>query len=314
MNKCLSCYQEIEESHDGDYHTRCCKAFFGTAYAPVLPYQFSEIENLAKQAAMMSITVPGVQPKLSLGWIKSELVDGHQGRLTIMNALEGNYILKPQNSLYPQMPENEHLSMKMAALFNIDIVPVNMIRLASGELCYLTKRIDRNHDGSKNHMIDFMQILELDDKYKGTMERLGKTIGEMSANTLLDKLRFYELAVFNFVIGNNDMHLKNFSMWLTDNKWTLSSAYDLLNVKMILPQDKGDFALLMGGKKENFNKTYFEHFGSVLNLNQKQIKAVFKRLDKWFPRAIKLIDISFLSLERKKLYMNLITERVKLFE
>jgi serine/threonine-protein kinase HipA len=212
------------------------------------------------------------------------------------------------------MPENEHLSMKMAALFNIDIVPVNMIRLASGELCYITKRIDRNHDGSKNHMIDFMQILELDDKYKGTMERLGKTIGEMSANTLLDKLRFYELAVFNFVIGNNDMHLKNFSMWLTDNKWTLSSAYDLLNVKMILPQDKGDFALLMGGKKENFNKTYFEHFGSVLNLNQKQIKAVFKRLDKWFPRAIKLIDISFLSLERKKLYMNLITERVKLFE
>jgi serine/threonine-protein kinase HipA len=102
------------------------------------------MEKLAKEAAELSITVPGVQPKLSLGWIKTALENGHQGRLTIMDALEGNYILKPQNADYPQMPENEHLSMKLAELFKIDIVPVNMIRLQSGELCFITKRIDRN--------------------------------------------------------------------------------------------------------------------------------------------------------------------------
>jgi serine/threonine-protein kinase HipA len=196
--------------YEGDYHPKCVKAFYGTEHAPILPYQLSEMEKLAKEAAELSITVPGVQPKLSLGWIKKELENGHEGRLTIVDALEGNYILKPQNALYPQMPENEHLSMKLAALFKIDIVPVNMIRLASGELCYITRRIDRNPDGSKNHMIDFLQILELEDKYKGTMETLGKTIGELSANTLLDKLRFFELTVFNYIIGNNDMHLKNF--------------------------------------------------------------------------------------------------------
>jgi len=287
-------------------------AFYGTKHAPILQYRLSEIEKLAKEAAELSITVPGVQPKLSLGWIKTELENGHQGRLTIIDALEGNYILKPQNADYPQMPENEHLSMKLAELFKIDIVPVNMIRLQSGELCYITKRIDRNPDGSKNHMIDFLQILELADKYKGTMEELGKTIGDLSANTLLDKLRFFELTVFNYIIGNNDMHLKNFSVWLSDQLWTLSPAYDLLNVKIILPKDKEDMTLMLGGKKENFNRGYFNRFGEVLKLNEKQINSVFKKLDKWLPKAIQLIDISFLNDNNKVEYKNLITERVNI--
>lgn len=313
MKKCLYCYNEISDPHEGDYHPKCSKIFFGTPYPPALPYRLSEMEKLAKAAAELSITVPGVQPKISLGWLKSELENGHQGRLTILDALDGNYILKPQNTQYHQMPENEHLSMKLAALFKIDIVPVNMIRLASGELCYITKRIDRNKDGSKNHMIDFLQILELEDKYKGTMEMLGKKIGDLSANTLLDKLRFFELAVFNYIIGNNDMHLKNFSMLLTDAGWVLSPAYDLLNVKIILPADKEDTALLLGGKKLNFAKGYFDRYANVLQLNAKQIKVVYKRLLKWLPNAIHLINISFLSEENKVACKNLIEQRVSKF-
>ncbi len=313
MRKCLYCYKELGEKHGDDYHLQCIKAFYGTKHAPALPYRLSEMEKLAKEAAELSITVPGVQPKLSLGWIKNELKNGHQGRLTIMDALEGHYILKPQNAEYPQMPENEHLSMKLAELFKIDIVPVNMIRLESGELCFITKRIDRNEDGSKTHMIDFLQILELADKYMGTMETLGKTIGDLSVNTLLDKLRFFELAVFNYIIGNNDMHLKNYSMWLSDIGWVLSPFYDLLNVKMILPNDKEDMALLLGGKKENFNKEYFDRFGVVLKLNEKQINAVYKRLVKWLPEANHMIDRSFLTVDRQKSYKKLISRRVSLF-
>ena len=313
MRKCLYCYKELDTRHEVDYHPKCIKAFYGTKHAPILPYRLSEMEKLAKAAAELSITVPGVQPKLSLGWIKTELENGHQGRLTVMDALEGNYILKPQNTQYPQMPENEHLSMKLAKLFKIDIVPVNMIRLASGELCYITKRIDRKPDGSKNHMIDFLQILELEDKYKGTMEMLGKTIGELSANTLLDKLRFFELTVFNYIIGNNDMHLKNFSMWLSGQQWTLSPAYDLLNVKIILPKDKEDTGLLLGGKKLNFDKGYFDRFGNVLKLNDKQINAVYKRLKKWLPEAIQLIDMSFLTADYQTAYKELISHRGKQF-
>lgn len=312
MSKCLYCYKELDENQV-DYHPKCIKAFFGTKHAPILPYRLSEMEKLAKKSAELSITVPGVQPKLSLGWIKTAMENGHQGRLTIMDTLEGNYILKPQNEAYPQMPENEHLSMKLAELYKIDIVPVNMIRLASGELCLITKRIDRNPDGSKNHMIDFLQILELADKYKGTMENLGKTIGLLSVNTLLDKLRFFESTVFNFIIGNNDMHLKNYSMFLSETGWVLAPFYDLLNVKIILPDDKEDMALLLGGKKENFNKGYFDRLATLLKLNDKQITAVYKRLEKWLPNAIQLIESSFLTDDRKKAYNELITQRTMLF-
>lgn len=313
MTKCLYCYKELDASDTGDYHTKCIKAFYGTKSAPDLPYRLDEMEKLAKEAVELSVTVPGVQPKLSLGWIKSTLKDGHNGRLTIMDALEGLYILKPQNTQYEQMPENEHLSMKLAELFKIETVPSSMIRLASGELCYITKRIDRKKDNSKIHMIDFLQILELEDKFLGTMENLGKTIGEISENTLLDKLRFFELTLFNFIIGNNDMHLKNFSMWLSDIGWVLSPAYDLLNVKIILPKDMDETALLLGGKKKNFNKWYFDQFGEVLKLNAKQINSVYKKLDTWFPKAIQLIDTSFLNDEHKVHYKNLITQRVNLF-
>lgn len=312
MYKCLYCYQELDACQV-DYHPKCIKAFFGTKYAPVLPYRLTEMEKLARKAVERSITVPGVQPKLSLGWIKTKLENGYQGRLTIMDALEGHFILKPPHAGYPLMPENEHLSMRLAELFKIDIVPVNIIRLASGERCFITKRIDRNPDGTKNHMIDFQQILELADKYMGTMETLGKTIGELSVNTLLDKLRFFESTVFNYVIGNNDMHLKNFSMFLSKRGWVLSPFYDLLNVKLILPKDKEDLALMLGGKKENLNKGYFDRLGAALKLNDKQITSVYKRLVKWLPEANQLINESFLDDERKESYKILITNRTKLF-
>jgi serine/threonine-protein kinase HipA len=313
MAKCLYCYKELDKSDTGDYHAKCIKTFYGTKYAPALPYRLDEMEKLAKQAVELSVTVPGVQPKLSLGWIKNTLEESYNGRLTIMDALEGLYILKPQNANYPQMPENEHLSMKLAELFKIDVVPSNMIRLASGELCYITKRIDRRKDNSKIHMIDFLQIMELEDKYLGTLENLGKTIGELSVNTLMDKLRFFELTLFNFIIGNNDMHLKNFSMLLSDMGWVLSPAYDFLNVKIILPKDKDDTALLLGGKKKNFDKSYFDRFGEVLQLNAKQINSVYTKLDTWLPQATQLIDASFLNTTNKLHYQQLITQRVNLF-
>ncbi len=312
MSKCLYCYKGLVANDTGDYHTKCIKAFYGTNSAPALPYRLDEMEKLAKEAVELSITVPGVQPKLSLGWIKSTLKEGHNGRLTIMDALEGLYILKPQNTQHEQMPENEHLSMKLAELFQIEVVPSNMIRLASGELCYITKRIDRKNDNSKIHMIDFLQILELEDKYLGTMENLGKTIGELSVNTLMDKLRFFELTVFNFIIGNNDMHLKNFSMLLSALGWVLSPAYDLLNVKIILQKDMDETALLLGGKKKNFNKEFFNRLGEVLKLNEKQINSVFNKLDIWLPKAIQLINSSFLNENNKVQYKNLITQRVNL--
>lgn len=314
MRKCLYCYGELEATVAADYHAACSKKFYGTSVAPKLPYRLDEMEKLAKKIVDLSITVPGVQPKLSLGSLKAKLENGQVNRLTILNALDGNYILKPPNAMYSQMPENEHLSMKLAELFKINVVPSNLIRLTSGELCYITKRIDRKSSGAKVHMIDFLQIFELEDKYLGTMEMLGKKIGELSVNTLMDKLRFFELAVFNFIIGNNDMHLKNFSMFLSDFGWTLSPAYDLINVKIILPKDQEDTALKLGGKKHNFNKRYFDQLGNVLELNEKQTGSVYKKLQIWLPNAVNLIEQSFLQEAATKRYIDLIEKRSAMFQ
>ena len=296
MRKCLYCYAELEATVAADYHAACSKKFFGITVAPKLPYRLDEMEKLAKNIVDLSITVPGVQHKL-----------------TIMNALDGNYILKPPNAIYSQMPENEHLSMKLAELFKINVVPANLIRLASGELCYKTKRIDRKANGVKIHMLDFLQILELEHKYLGTLEMLGKKVGELSVNTLMDKLRFFELAVFNFIIGNNDMHLKNFSMILGDYGWTLSPAYDLINVKIILPKDQDDTALKLGGKKKNFNKAYFDRLGEVLELKEKQIGSVYIKLKPWLVNATHLIEKSYLQEVAKKAYIDLIAKRTAIF-
>lgn len=312
MANCLYCYSPLADDQQ-DYHPKCSKTFFGTKTVPTLPYKLDEMEQLAKEAIELSVSVPGVQPKLSLGWLKKAMDDGHQNRLTIFNALNGDYILKPPNAQYEQMPENEHVSMLLAAKFGLSTVPSSLIRLSTGELCYITQRIDRQNDGGKIHMIDFLQILELEDKYKGTMEQLGKKVGELSVNTLLDKLRFFELAVFNYIIGNNDMHLKNFSMLHTEIGWVLSPAYDLLNVKLVLPKDKEDMALNFGGKKMNFNKGYFDRFADVMQLNDKQTRSVYKRLSKWLIAANSIIDSSFLNNANKAHYKKLIAERCILF-
>ena len=308
--RCLYCYEKVKSKQD--FHERCSKAFFGTSKPPKLAYSLDQMDELAKKVVELSVSVTGVQSKLSMSLVKATR-ENSDVRLTVVGALGGNYIFKPPSESFAEMPENEHLSMKLAESLGIHVVPHNLIRLLSGELCYLTKRIDRDPNGTKIHMIDFLQIMELEDKYKGTMERLGKLIGDLSENTLLDKLRFFELAVFNYIIGNNDMHLKNFSMFNSDIGWVLSPAYDLLNVKIILPKDKEDSAILLGGKKENFSKIYFDRFGENLKLNKKQISGVYKRLKKWLNEAQEIIEKSFLSSSNKVEYLKLVNKRANIF-
>jgi len=209
------------------------------------------------------------------------------------------------------MPENEHLTMKLAELLNISVVPSSLMRFESGEICYLSRRVDRSSGGEKYHMIDFLQILGLEDKYLGTMEQLGKKVGELSQRVLYDKFRFFELTVFNFLVGNNDMHLKNFSMLQDGDVWGLSPAYDLLNTKILLPKDPEDLALKLGGKKKNHNLGYFERFGEVLGLNAMQMRTVFNRIKRWLPAAENLVVASFLPDDLQATYKEVIKERIR---
>lgn len=305
-NKCLYCYQTIDG--EGDFHTKCSMEFFGTAMPPLIPYSIDQMAELAKNIVERSVAVPGVQPKLSMSVVK-EIMENSNTRLTVVGALGGQYILKPPSERFREMPENEHVTMRMAEAFGISVVPSALIRLASGELSYITKRIDRTANGEKIHMMDMFQITEAYDKYKSSMEKVGKAIHSYSEHTLLDKLRFFELAVFSFLTGNNDMHLKNFSMIESTLGWVYAPAYDLLNVAIVLPEDTEELALTLDGRKKKLKKGHFEKLAYGLGLTDKQTEGVFKRMVKNKPKAIEWIEQSFLSNELKTVYQEVIDSR-----
>ena len=305
-HKCLYCYKEL--TGETDFHESCSLEFFGSKQAPKLEYSLDQMSELAKNVVERSVSVPGVQPKLSMSLI-DEVKDAGNFRLTVVGALGGNYIFKPPSLDYPEMPQNEHVTIRIAESFGIQIVPSSLIRLQSGELSYITKRIDRTEHGQKIHMLDMFQITEAFDKYKSSMEKIGKALDTYSNNTVLDKIFFFELALFSFLTGNNDMHLKNFSMIQSTSGWLLAPAYDLLNVVIVNPEDKEELALTLEGKKSKLKRIHFEALGKGLGLTDKQIQGVFSRFYKKKDDALHWIDTSFLTNDKKGKYKGVLHER-----
>ncbi|EID75296.1 HipA domain-containing protein [Imtechella halotolerans] len=304
--KCLYCYEPLE--NDTDFHKKCSMEFFGITTPPIIPYTIDQMAELAKSVVERSVAIPGVQPKLSMSLVK-KTKEQADTLLTVVGALGDQYIFKPPSHQFPEMPENEHLTMRIAEAFGIRVVPSSLIKLSSGELSYVTKRIDRTEKGKKIHMLDMFQITEAYDKYKSSMEKVGKALDSYSNNTLLDKIFYFELAIFSFLTGNNDMHLKNFSMIESPSGWILAPAYDLLNVSIVLPEDIEELALTIEGKKRKLRKTHFEHLGQGLGLTDRQIQGVFKRMLKNKSKAITWIDNSFLSDDMKTAYKGILETR-----
>ena len=305
-SRCLYCYEAVEAGLD--FHKKCSLEFFGTSTPPKLEYSLDQMDELAKMIVERSIAIPGVQPKLSMSLVRKTREDPNT-RLTVVRALGGQYILKPPADRFPEMAENEHVTMRMAEAFGIRVVPSSLVRLSSGELSYITKRIDRTETGEKIHMIDMFQITEAFDKYKGSMEKVGRALDSYSSNTLLDKTFYFDLALSSFLSGNNDMHLKNFSMVESRSGWGLSPAYDLLNVAVVFPEDTEELALTLAGKKKGLKREHFRQLGEGLELTSKQIRGAFNRMVKNTPNALEWIDRSFLSKEMKAAYNKVLEAR-----
>lgn len=305
-NRCLYCYKPVEGKND--FHKKCSMKFFGAPTPPKFEYSLNQMDELAKNVVERSVTVPGVQAKLSMS-IVNKTKESSGPRLTVVGALGGQYVLKPPSEKFKEMPENEHITMRIAEAFGIPVVPSALIRLLSGELSYITKRIDRTQTGSKIHMLDMFQITEAFDKYRSSMEKVGKALGSFSSNTLLDKTYFFDLALFSFVTGNNDMHLKNFSMIEGPSGWVLSPAYDLLNVAIIFPEDSEELALTLAGKKKKLKREDFEQLGKTLELTPKQIEGTFKRMVNNKSKTFDWIDQSFLTDKMKRAYKDLLEEK-----
>jgi len=308
MKNCLACLQPLEKN-EIIYHPKCLADFWQND-TPVLKLDYSilELEKLAKENISQRITVPGVQPKLSLGFTDQE----ENKRLTIVGALNGKYILKPPYSQYPQMPEIEALSMLMTQACGIATVPFLLIPLKDGELAYLTRRIDRDQKNNKYAMEDACQFTErlTEHKYRGSYEQIARAILKYNGNRLMDVVHFYEQVIVSYLIGNNDMHLKNFSLISTEtNSYQLAPAYDMLAVKLLMPEDDEDLALTLNGKKRKLKQNDFNEAMLKAHIPEKAIANLWKRIEKGMYGWSTLIGNSFLSREKKEEFKKLINKK-----
>lgn len=292
IKRCLYCYRPLDHK-DSDFHEKCSRKFFGSPTPPDLNYNKEQMQELAGEIVSRSIAVTGVQPKLSLT-IEKTPGDPKNSKFTIVG-LCGDYILKPPTEEFSNMPENEDLTMHLSKLFGIPTAEHSLIRLKSGEPAYLTKRFDRSK-GDKLALEDLCQLTETltEDKYRSSMEKVGKHIAKYSTRPGLDLIHFFEVALFCFLTGNADMHLKNFAMLTTaEGEVILSPAYDLLNTKMVMPDDKEEIALTIDGKNRKLKKEHFDKLATGLKIPSKTIENIYVKFSGRLKDALEFIDISF---------------------
>ena len=305
--RCLYCYQLLAES-ETDFHAKCSRKIFGSAIPPELPFSEEEMEPLAKTVIENQTGLTGVQPKLSLH-LNTE--KNGPGRFTIVG-LWGGYILKPASFNYPQLPEVEDLTMHLAQIAKIKVVPHSLIRMKSSNLAYINKRIDRSKK-SKIHMEDMCQLTQrlTEDKYRGSYEQIAKTIQKYSKTPKLDLVNFYEEVLFCFLTGNADMHLKNFSLIYQPGLGpVLGPAYDLLNTAIVNPADEEQLALTLNGKKNRIRKNDFVVAFTAAGLDQKQQENIFYKMNQAKSPWLEMIQKSFLSEDFKELYSKILKERL----
>lgn len=308
MSSCLFCYRPLDPG-ETDFHPVCSKKIFGQVTPPALPYSETDLESLALEIIRSQTAITGVQAKLSLHITGTEK-DKEGKRFTIVG-LWGGYILKPPSASYPQLPEVEDLTMHLATLAKIKTAPHSLIRMTSGNLAYITKRIDRTKTG-KLAMEDMCQLTErlTADKYQGSYEQIAKAIQKYSATPGLDVVNFFELVLFSFLTGNADMHLKNFSLLeQQDLGMVLSPAYDLVNTALVNPADDEDMALALNGKRKKLKKQDFVAAMNSLKIEEKQQQFIFRKMGNAWPKWLEMIDASFLTQEYKEQYAKLIGER-----
>ncbi|MDZ7716966.1 MAG: HipA domain-containing protein [Balneolaceae bacterium] len=305
MRRCPITYQEIEE---GRYSKKGLRKLNSTLQH-LKPFPYSRSEQIREaQRRMTKMSIAGVQPKLSAQLsVKDEVfkvVDRH-----------GSYILKPPLSDYEQVPENEDLTMRMAAVCGIEVPLHGLIYARDDSMLYVIRRFDRVGLSGKIHAEDFAQVagMSRETKYDYSMEKVAALIDEYCTFPMVEKTKLFRRTLFCWLCGNEDMHLKNFSLIHAEGKIELSPAYDLLNTTIILPNAGEEMALPLQGKKSNFNRDiFFGYFGKErLGLNEKVLSNIESDIQAAIPEWEQLISISFLDDDKKEAYVDLLNNRQK---
>ena len=312
---CLCCGKPLKTDDGTRWHKACIRRFFGTATLPEIKIDEDTLTALALENTGKGVTVPGVQKKLSLHLLS----DTASPRLTLVDYPTG-YILKPQVADFEALPQAEHLVMSMADATGIATVPHALI-CQNGEIAYLTKRIDRRFGKNSVELLAMEDFCQLDrrlteDKYRGSYERCAKVIRQYSSRKQLDLSELFLRLVFSYVVGNSDMHLKNFSLIepeVGSGRYVLSAAYDLLPVNVVMPEDTEEFALAMNGKKQNLRKKDFMVFADACGIQKNAAEKMIAKVLSMKERYLLLCEESLLPDRLKHRFAALMEKRCSIF-
>ncbi len=303
MNRCPITYELCGEQK---YSAQGLK-LLSPKLKDLLDFPYNKGDQLKEAMARATkMSIQGVQPKLSARLNVSagifEIAD--QG---------GTFIIKPQNDLYEELPENEDLTMRLAALAGIEIPLHGMIYSKDGSRSYFIKRFDRLPKKKRVAVEDFAQLTgqTRETKYSSSMEKVAGVLDQFCTFPLIEKQKLFRLTIFNFLCGNEDMHLKNFSLIRRNGKVEISPSYDLLNTTITMPNPQEEFALTLAGRKSKITKeNLIDYFGSErLGLTPIIIEKTLQEIENQKLKWYKQIQISFLSEEMKKKYVELMSLR-----
>jgi len=265
--RCRCCQLPLE--NEGRYHAKCLKALWGKPKVPKIPFALADLPSKVT-AAEDHMSISGVQVKA--------LVRPSQDASEIETAPTGStHILKPEPNEYPGLPKMENACMSMAATLGMPVPPHGLFPMSDGRLCYIVKRFDRTEDGGKIHKETMFQLLGATDKYSGSLESIGKAIRAHAGNVGLDTIDFFERVLFCFLIGNGDMHLKNWALLIREKEASLAPCYDFVASKAYLANE-GDSALMINARKDKLKRSDFEAFAGYLKIDPKAAANVFEKL------------------------------------
>jgi serine/threonine-protein kinase HipA len=251
------------------------------------------------------MSVQGLQPKLSA------VLRVRKGRFEIVDC-GGRFILKPPSLDFAQLPENEDVTMRMARAVGIEVPTHGLLRAIDDSLTYFIRRFDRQGRG-RLPVEDFAQLsgADRDTKYDSSMEKVAAVVDAFCTFPAIERVKLFERTLFSFLIGNEDMHLKNFSLITRDGKTEMSPAYDLLNTTIAIPKPREQMALPLNGKKTNLTrKDLMDYYGKQrLQINDRVLSGVLTRFQEGFAEWLKLLDQSFLSNDMRQRFYILLSER-----
>lgn len=303
---CRICLTELPEEGN-HYHPKCLRELFGTSRQPSIAIDHTKLVEQAR-AMVGFVSLSGVQQKLSLR------LTSNKKSLEVSNS-GLQYILKPQVSTYPHLPENEALAMRIARLAGIEVPPCGLIELSDGSLAYISKRFDRGPNGEKFRMEDFCQLAELPpkEKYQGSFEQCAKIVKKYATAPIVQLSKLFKQVTFSWWIGNEDLHRKNLSLLVTTGgDVVLSPAYDIVSSRLHFRER--ELALKLNGKDKKITLSDWQYFATQCDLKSQVSTKVLEGLVKLTGPACDLIGASILPEDQKQELKELVHQNSRSLE